>query len=219
MQSDLHRQVITALLLLHYCKQSLLMSFFSSLVLVFKTHTAYQASGVCHSVNDSPHELRGAVASTMSTKSPVVKLSFVLFHFGRSCVIDRHSHVHLLQKSSARYWACFHLLRAYKSSFLNRPDGNNGYPLSWMTWFGVRDSKSLGSFETKVIGQSLRIASISHAAVCRASSSNLPHDGLKNTLYLPDELFPHTGMVSTMRSVESPLYAILQQGLLNFVLI
>lgn len=110
-------------------------------------------------------EFLGAISSTITTRSPSRKFLLVLFHLFHCSMIGRYSLTHLLQKRSAIYCTCLHLLFEYISSLLNSPGGMTGLVFSWSRWFGVRGFTSFKSLFTVVIGLSFIIASTSHNAV------------------------------------------------------
>lgn len=116
-------------------------------------------------------EFLGAVSSMMTTRSPGGNFLLGLFHLLLSCINGRYSLTHLFQKRSAMYCTCLHLLLEYRSPLWNSLGGMMGFALSRSRWLGVRGYRSLGSLVIVVNGLSFMIASTSHRAVCKASSS------------------------------------------------
>lgn len=113
----------------------------------------------------SGQEFLGAFSSIMTTRSPGVKFRLTLFHLCRNCINGRYSLIHRLQNRLARYCTCLHLLCEYRSSLWNSPGGMIGLVFNWSKWFGVRGSRSFGSFVTVEIGLSFMTASTSHKFV------------------------------------------------------
>ena len=122
-------------------------------------------SGIVCRTRPISQELRGAVSSTMRTRSPGAKLLLTLFHFCLSCKSGKYSFAQRLQNKSAMYCTCLQRLLQYMSSFLNTPGGIQGLHFSWSRWFGVSASRSPGSSDSGVSGRSLSIASTSQSAV------------------------------------------------------
>lgn len=116
-------------------------------------------------------EFVGAVSSMMTTRFPGVNFLLGLFHLLLSFINGRYSLTHLFQKRSAMYYTCLHLLLEYRSPLWNSLGGMTGFDLSRSRWLGVRGYRSLGSLVIVVNGLSFMIASTSHRAVCKASSS------------------------------------------------
>lgn len=119
----------------------------------------------------SCQEFLGAVSSTITTRSLVVKFLLGLFHLIFSCMKVKYSFIHLCQKRSDMYCTCLHLRWEYKFPFWKTPGGMTGFDFNWRRWFGVRGSRSFGSQVTVVMDRSFTIASTSHSPVWRASSS------------------------------------------------
>lgn len=154
-------------------RQSLVMGLAKILVVVLtKTlRTRPLVHGRAFTTRPINHGFLGAVSSMMMTRSPGVTFLLGLFHLLLSCINGRYSLTHLFHKRSAMYCTCLHLLLEYRSPLWNSLGGMTGFDLSRSRWLGVRGSRSLGSLVTVVNGLSFMIASTSHRAVCKASSS------------------------------------------------
>ena len=110
------------------------------------------------------HCTRGMFLSAIKTKSPTLKLGFGHNYFCRSWSVGKHSFVYLHQNSFARRWTYFILLWTCLT-LQTQLDKRMGVYV-----FGVSAFKSCWSLDTKVIGLSFKIFSISTKSIHKASS-------------------------------------------------
>lgn len=153
-----------------WTKQSLVTGLSRTLVLVcsLTERTKLFASRKTSSTLPRGQEPRGAGESVKTTTSPTVKLCFLWFHFCLSCNSGKYSWIHRFQNKYEMYRTCLQQRFTYMSEDLKA-----GFPFKRRRWFGVRGSRSFGSSDNLVIGQSLRMASTSHITVWSPSSSSL----------------------------------------------
>ena len=100
------------------------------LVLRRTRRTCPLESAIVSVMRPMSHEFLGDASSTTRTRSPTVKFLRGFCHFWRFCIIVSYSLTHLFQNMSVIYCTCLHLLRVYESSFMNKPGGIIGLPLS-----------------------------------------------------------------------------------------
>ena len=112
----------------------------------------------------------GAVESTTRTMSSTHTFLWGCNHFCRSWRRVRYSLDHLCQKTLLRCWTWRQHRLAQRSLSAKSPGGREGWALSRRRWFGVRESRSLGSVEHLVSGRPLRVDSTSARRVIRPSS-------------------------------------------------